>query len=125
MNNLEEFKSFVKKYPKLITHVKNGDMTWQKFYEFWSLYGEDETIWNKYIVEEKQEVKKTTPESQPSFNFKDVINMAKGVNLESAQKSITNIQKALGLIQDIVGNKNTPKTEDTYTPRPIYTHFED
>ena len=45
-------------------------------------------------------------------------------NLNSVQKGIGNIQKALGLLQDIgLGqNKNTPST---YEPRPLYQHFDD
>ena len=31
MANKEEFKEFVKKNPRLITFIKNGDMTWQKY----------------------------------------------------------------------------------------------
>lgn len=33
MSNKEEFKLFVKSHPELIRYVKNGEMTWQKFYE--------------------------------------------------------------------------------------------
>ena len=42
MTNIDNFKSFVKKNPKLITFVKNGSMSWQKFYELYDLYGEDD-----------------------------------------------------------------------------------
>ena len=57
----EEFKEFVKKNPKLITYVKNNEMTWQKFYEMYDLYGESNDVWNEYISKEeiKEEVKNT------------------------------------------------------------------
>ena len=45
----EAFKNFVKTKPELIKFVQNGKMTWQKFYELYDLYGEDEKVWNKYI----------------------------------------------------------------------------
>ena len=41
----EEFKEFVKKNPKLITYVNNNEMTWQKFYEMYDLYGESNEVW--------------------------------------------------------------------------------
>ena len=40
----EKFKSYVKLHPELITFVKNNEMSWQKFYELYSLYGEDEKV---------------------------------------------------------------------------------
>ena len=49
----EEFKEFVKKNPRLITYVKNNEMTWQKFYEMYDLYGETNDIWNEYIIDNK------------------------------------------------------------------------
>ena len=60
MASKEEFKEFVKDHPRLIGHVKNGDMNWQKFYELYDLYGESGDIWEEYLkeptVESKSEV---------------------------------------------------------------------
>ena len=48
----------------------------------------------------------------------------KNIDLNSVQKGITNIQKALGLLQDIgLGNSNN--VSNTYEPRPMYQHFDD
>jgi hypothetical protein len=44
----EDFKNFVRNKPELASYVTNGDRTWQKFYELYDIYGEDESIWNKY-----------------------------------------------------------------------------
>ena len=41
MSKLEEFKNFVKDNPKLINYVKNNEMTWQKFYEMYDIYGKE------------------------------------------------------------------------------------
>ena len=41
MSKIDEFKSFVKKHPKLINYVKEGKTSWQKFYELYDLYGEN------------------------------------------------------------------------------------
>ena len=57
MSNKEEFKLFVKSHPELISFVKNGEMTWQKFYETYSLYGKDDNVWNKYFKKEENEIK--------------------------------------------------------------------
>ena len=47
----------------------------------------------------------------------------KKIDLNSLQSGITNIQKALGLLQDIGIGKTTPTK--TYEPRPLYQHFDD
>ena len=41
-----EFKEFVKKNPSLLKFVREEKMTWQKFYEIYDLYGEDEYLLN-------------------------------------------------------------------------------
>ena len=45
----ESFKEFVKKNPRLIKYVKNNEMTWQKFYEIYDIYGEDKNAWSEYL----------------------------------------------------------------------------
>ena len=54
----EQFKEFVKTKPELATYVENNEMTWQKFYELYDLYGEDETIWRKYSKRDEKPTKK-------------------------------------------------------------------
>ena len=49
----EEFKNFVRTKPELIKYVQNGEMTWQKFYELYDLYGTDDKVWNKYILSDR------------------------------------------------------------------------
>ena len=41
MSKKEEFKTFIKNNPGFIKYVNNGEMTWQKFYEMYDLYGEE------------------------------------------------------------------------------------
>ena len=119
MSNKEEFKLFVKSHPELISFVKNGEMTWQKFYETYSLYGKDDNVLNKYFKKEENEIK----EEKENISVSDLIDMVKKVDLNSVQKNITNISKALGLVQSLI-TKDEINTE-TYTPRPLYKKFED
>ena len=71
----EEFKEFVKNNPKLITFVKNNEMTWQKFYEMYDLYGADNKVWDKYIKEEVIEKKEEVVKSVASgFTLSEFIN---------------------------------------------------
>ena len=56
MNKKEEFKEFIRKNPNLIKYVNNGEMTWQKFYEMYDLYGESDDAWREYKTEERKDI---------------------------------------------------------------------
>ena len=112
----EEFKAFIKRKPELISYVTNGSMTWQKFYEIWNLYGEDEKVWQKYS---KEYVTSTTE----GFSITSLIDLVKKLDMDSVQKGINGIQKVVGLIQGFTGKDNVSK--DVYEPRQIFKKFED
>lgn len=117
----EEFKAFVRKRPELIKYVNSGEMTWQKFYEQWSLYGEDEKVWGSYKSTEKKEDTKTD-----SFNIGNITDMIKKVDMNSVQKGVNSLQKVIELLQGFttkdvgssIGSKN-------YEPRQLFKKFED
>ena len=122
MTNIDNFKSFVKKNPKLITFVKNGSMSWQKFYELYDLYGEDDNVWNEYVKEEKKEVKQETRNNTNSLS--NIVEMAKNIDAAKLQDGITSIQKAISLFGDML-TKNNQTTSSNYTPRPVYRRIDD
>lgn len=120
----EEFKMFVKKRPELISYVNDGSMTWQKFYEQWYLYGEDEKIWSKYKKETKET--KESENKSSSFNFSNFVKSLKNVNMDEVQKGVNSMQKAVELLQGLV-TKDTSQASNTssYTPRQLFKKFED
>jgi len=121
----EQFKEFVKKNPILIKYVDSNEMTWQKFYEMYDLYGDDNSVWDKYL--ETNNKTKSISDITKTSAFADFIAFLKTINLDSLQEGIGSIQRVLGVFQDFSGNKdsvdNTDKKE--YKPRPLYKHFED
>lgn len=125
MTNIDNFKNFVKNNPTLITHVKEGNMSWQKFYEMYDLYGEDKEIWEEYTqkkeVSSTKEIKKTSTNNNTLSN---ILDMAKNIDANKIQDGITSIQKAISLFSDML-IKERPETSSTYTPRPIYRRFDD
>ena len=121
MSKIDEFKEFVRKNPGLISQVKNNNMTWQQFYEFYDLYGEDKNIWNNYIENNNNE--KSNKSNNSSWT--EIINMAKNMDVNKVQEGIVSLQKAIGLVSDLfVKDTNNNKTSE-YKPRPLYKHFED
>lgn len=127
MKSKEEFKNFVKIHPELIKYVKNGSMTWQKFYELYSLYDEDNSAWSEYLNPKEDVNVRLNNTSSSSFGINDVINMVKGIKPEVLQQNINSIQKFLGFVQEFVGDNNVIKTppKRNYTPRPTGKIFED
>ena len=113
----ENFKLFAKSHPELVEYIKSGDMTWQKFYEIYDIYGEDKDAWSPYL--------KTSTKS--TGNFTDILN---GIDSASIQKHINTAQKAIGVVQELVGKGKTTSgisniAKGPLNPRPINKFFED
>lgn len=113
----EEFKEFVSRHPELTKFVNKNEMTWQKFYDMYSLYGEESDVWDDYFFKrvKKQEKEETT-------SISDIVEAIKKVDVDTVQKNITAINKALTVISSLI-----TKDEDkvSYKPRPLYKKFED
>ncbi len=107
MSKKDDFKEFVKKNPSLVKAVEEGKGSWQKFYEIFDLYGDSKEAWKEFI---------------PIVGTVDLLSWIKSIDLDGVQNSVNNIQRVLGLFQDMKNN-NSPKEE--YKPRPVYKHFED
>ncbi len=120
MNKKEEFKNFARLHPELVTYIKNGHMTWQKFYEIYDIYGEDATAWNSYI---KDNNAKSAQEAVGVISDK-----IKNIDMNSIQEHIKTAQKALNLVSELTGKTETtsPLTASIpKVPRPINHFFED
>ena len=116
MAKIDDFKEFVKKNPKLVKYVKNNESSWQKFYEIYDLYGEQEEAWKDYLG--------VATFTGAATGLSDLFGFLKGLNLDSIQNGVNSLQRVLGVVQDLsVKDENKVTTE--YKPRPVYKHFED
>ena len=112
----EKFIIYARKHPEFANYVLNGKTTWQQLYEIYEIYGENNSIWNNYFTTSKVDTI-----ANSANTIKDFINSFKNLDMDSVQQGITNIQKTIGLLQDLgLGNK-----EEKYEARPIYKRFED
>lgn len=119
----ENFKFFVKKHPEFINYVNSGEMTWQKFYELYDMYGDNNIIWNKYL-ETKSTRNVNSSNLLGDTSLKDIFNVVKQIDLDTVKRGVDGLQKAVGIIQDITGNKNN-NNQSNYERRPMYKYFED
>lgn len=118
---LDSFKTFVKNNPYLVNYVKNNKMTWQKFYEIYDLYGEDDSIWNDF---KNNNSSTSTNTSNISSTFKEIINLVKGIDLASVQKALTSLDKAIEAFKGFNSNNNS-SNPSSYEERPKNKYFED
>lgn len=114
----EKFKAFARIHPELATYVSNGKTSWQNLYELYDIYGENSSVWYKYYKNNEN----TNSNSETTIS--DIVNTIKNVDLKSVQKGISNIQKTIGLIENL-GILKEDKNISNYEPRPMYKYFED
>ena len=53
------------------------------------------------------------------------MNWVKGINLDSVQTGIGNLQRVIGMVQDLTSKDSTDTKKEEYKPRPLYKHFDD
>lgn len=121
----ENFKEFARLHPSLATAVMNNKASWQKLYELYDIYGENSSIWNSYI-ENDSVISNLSSSTKPlkDATFSDFIDTIKNVDLDTVQRGINNIQKTIGLLQDM-GIGGTSAVKAPYEARPMYKYFED
>lgn len=103
MSKLDDFKLFVSKKPEFVNFVRDKKTSWQKLYELYDIYGEDDKIWDRYL---------NTTES--SLNIKGILNTIKNINLDALEENINNIQKAVGLVEELTKEE---KKDDKIKPK--------
>lgn len=111
---LDEFKKFVKDNPHLIKYVTDKKMTWQQFYEIYDLYGKDDKIWDDFKDN-------SSSDNNIMNTIKNIVNLAKGIDLNAVRKTLTTIDKAIETFKGL----NTNDNNEIYEERPKNKYFED
>ena len=92
-------------------------MSWQKFYEIYDIYGDDESVWKEYLSPSNDS------DSSVSLSGFDFI---KNLDFDSIQSGVTSLQRVLSLLQDMTNKKSVnSNNSNVYSTRPLYKHFED
>lgn len=125
MNKKEEFKNFVSTHPNLVNVVKNKTHSWQDLFEVYDLYGNDESLWERYLNTASSNTNNVSSEKINSIG--ELTKLFKNVNIDNVQKYIDTAQKAIGVIQELTGAGAGAEvaTKGPSVSRPINKIFED
>lgn len=95
MDNLKEFKAFLKTIPSIKEDVLNHRYTWQEIYEIYTMYGEDDHFFKPY-------------KEHPIENM-NVLEIIKNVDLEALSSSLQSIEKVLGIVSNLLDKNKEGK----------------
>lgn len=125
MTKKEEFKSFVSTHPSLVNVVKDKSHTWQDLFEVYDLYGNDESLWDKYL--NTVDTSASGRDSSKLNSIGELTKLFKNVNIDNVQKYIDTAQKAIGVIQELTGGGAAASvaSKGPSVSRPINKIFED
>ncbi len=123
MSKKDEFKKFASTHPELINFINDGSMTWQKFYEIYDIYGDDNRSWSKFINNTSNTENINIPKK-----LSGVGKILGNIDMNSIQEHINTAQKALGVIQELTLKNSSDVSNVAKGPtstRPINKFFED
>ncbi|MCA1053389.1 YlbD family protein [Rossellomorea aquimaris] len=107
---VKEFKEFVRKNPKIIKDVRNGNTNWQDLFEDWYILGEEDTRWDSYRDGEKSSEAKAVDSNKNGW-FDSVGELVKNMDANQLQSHINNISEVLGTVQGVISQfSSNPKS---------------
>ncbi|WP_041138624.1 spore coat protein YlbD [Beduini massiliensis] len=90
MANLDEFKQFVRTIPGIRNEVLDGHYTWQQLYEIYTIYGEKDKVFERYVNE--------TKEKDQSLDLSKLMFILKNIDLDAVSRSLDGVQKLLNIV---------------------------
>lgn len=118
MEEINEFKDFVRRHPALKEEVSSGKSTWQSLYESWYLYGPEDRQWASY-KEEKDDINETVKEEKVSTSevadektemsgpemIAQAFEYLQKVDIDKVQKTMGTFQQFIQIFQTMQGGK--------------------
>lgn len=89
MDNLNEFKAFLKTIPGIKKDVIAKKYTWQQIYEIYTMYGENDDFFKPY-------------KTSRSLDVNDILEIIKHVDLDTLSSSLQSIEKILNIVSTLL-----------------------
>lgn len=122
--SVREFKEFINRYPKLRQVIRKNERPLQDYYEKWALLGEDDPMWDQYKGKVNDHTDKEH-DGKHSELFKQVISMAKNMDMNKVQKHINEVSVAVHTIQNILGHVQQTNQHPRERPDHLFHIFRD
>lgn len=122
----DSFRSFVRSNPNFIYSVRDKRVTWQELYELYDLYGDDKSVFSKYL-EDSSSNNRSSSSGGSKGVFNDISNMIREMDVDKMQNGVTSLQKALSLFSELFTSREGVGSNggNNYEPRAVYKRFED
>ncbi|MCF3942542.1 YlbD family protein [Oceanobacillus alkalisoli] len=123
---LNRFKTFINRHPKLIRKIRKDGKSWQEIYEQWILLGEDDIHWEQY-KEEKRETAESDEKKNETFSkldlkpdfVKQILKYTETVDVNKLQEQVQQLSKTIATVQEIVNLYQKPETKGNRTGQPF------
>ncbi|WP_017753600.1 YlbD family protein [Calidifontibacillus oryziterrae] len=99
-----EFKEFVKRHPNIVKDVRANKKTWQELYEDWYMFGEEDSMWEKYksvTSDDEKQAKRPTAKKESDF-MSQLLSMVKNIDMNELQKNLNNVSGAISNVQQLL-----------------------
>ncbi|MDM5337947.1 spore coat protein YlbD [Fictibacillus enclensis] len=126
--DVEAFRIFVQKHPKLIREVRSNTRSWRDVYEDWVVLGEHHDIWNEYkpkqksqeeythfrgLKERKQKQEPDASETKKEITVGDLFSMFRDINVSEIGQHLAQFSGAIEGIHQLLKQFQGSKTYDS------------
>ena len=119
MEKLDEFKTFIKNKTFLIDKVHNNEISWQKLYETYDLYGPEHELFKEVVAQ------KNTSSLLTKEGINTAINAFKKVDLDKVSNSLEQVKKVVGAIQEITKPETPVSSIPEYMKKSSFRRYND
>jgi hypothetical protein len=112
--SIEEFREFVKRYPKLKFDVRDGKRTWQSIYEEWNMLGEES-------FEAYKEDTNPLSSAENQETLRSLVRYAQMINADNINKTLNTVQKVMQIFQGL--NAFKPQPQKVENRDPLFRRF--
>ncbi|MGN1182274.1 MAG: spore coat protein YlbD [Faecalibacillus sp.] len=95
MDNMNDFKAFLKTIPGIKKDVIAKKYTWQQIYEIYTMYGEDDDFFRPYKTHQ--------------IDMNDILDIIKNVDLDTLSTSLQSIEKILNIVSTLISKNKDEK----------------
>ena len=116
ISKLDEFKLFIKDQEEVLDKIHKGELSWQKVYEIYDLYGPSNALF-------KQPQNETRNSKQSNNQINNALKAFQDIDMDKISNNLQSIQKVLGIFGEF--SKNNKKDPSHSISKGSYRRYND